>query len=108
MVIVGFSKVKYDLQVIKASLIRQIEFVIKKATNSYLCIKTYRLRFLDIKNYLAPGFSYSKFLKAYDSEERKFYFPYEFMDLLEKLVYGRVPDYSAFYSFLTNTNITLE
>jgi len=97
--------------VIKAPLIRQIknqiEFVIKKA-NSYLCTKTDKLRFLDFKNYLAPGFSHSKFLKAYGSEEGKFYFPYEIVDSLEKLDYGRVPDHSAFHSSLTNTNTTLE
>jgi len=84
LVILGFNSGTYSLQVIKPILIWQIkekiDFVIKKV-NSYLCVKTDKLRFLDIKNYLAPRFSYAKFLKAYGSEEQKFYFPYEFSNL---------------------------
>jgi len=44
-----------------------------KKANAYLCIKTDKLRFLDIKNYLAPDFSYAKFFKTYGSEEQKTY-----------------------------------
>ena len=36
-------------------LLEKIKFVIKEAYN-YLCIKTKKLRFLDIKYCLAPGF----------------------------------------------------
>ena len=37
-------------------------------------MKTDKLNILDITNYLAPGYSYSKFLKAYDVEEQKVFF----------------------------------
>ena len=59
-----------------------------KRTNSYLCLKTFKLQFLDMKNFLAPGFSYRKFLIAYGAEQRMFYFLYEFVTNLDKLESG--------------------
>jgi hypothetical protein len=50
-----------------------------------MAMKTDKLNILDITNYLAPGYSYSKFLKAYDVEEQKGFFPYEWLDTLDKL-----------------------
>ena len=64
LVVLGFNSASYDLNLIKPTLIqillKDIQFVIKR-TNSYLCLKTFKLRFLDIKNFLTPGFSYRKF-----------------------------------------------
>ena len=74
---------------------------------TYLCIKASTLRFLDIKHFLAPSFSYRKFLIAYGSELEKFYFSYEFVDSLEKLE-SDLPNHQAFYSSLTKSNITTE
>ena len=48
-----------------------------KKENSYLAISTPQLKFLDIFNYLAAGFSYSQFLKAYGCDIPKGIFPYE-------------------------------
>ena len=88
LIVLGFNSSSYDLNLVKPILIErllnEIDFVIKKA-NTYLCIKTSTLRFLDIKHFLAPGFSYRKFLIAYGSELEKFHFSYEFVDSLEKL-----------------------
>ena len=70
-----------------------------------MCIKTEMLRFLDIKNFIAPGFSYDKFIKAYNVSQTKFFFPYEYMDSLEKLNHT-LPNHEAFYSNLKETNIT--
>ena len=107
--VLGFNSASYDLQLIKKSLIpvlvHKIGFVIKKA-NAYLCLKTDKLRFLDIRNFLAPGFSYKKFLEACERENGKFFFPYKFVDSVEKLNYPQVPQYEAFYSKLTRSNIT--
>ena len=65
LIILGFNSGSYDLNLIKSTLIihllDKLDFVIKRA-NNYLCIKNKKLRFLDIKNFLAPGFSYKKFL----------------------------------------------
>ena len=69
LIVLGFNSSSYDLNLVKPVLIKhllnKIDFVIKKA-NTYLCIKTSTLRFLDIKHFLAPGFSYRKFLIAYE------------------------------------------
>ena len=110
LIVLGFNSSSYDLNLVKPILIErllnEIDFVIKKA-NTYLCIKTSTLRFLDIKHFLAPGFSYRKFLIAYGSELEKFHFPYEFVDSLEKLE-SDLPNHQAFYSSLTKSNITTE
>ena len=110
LIVLGFNSSSYDLNLVKPVLIEhllnKIDFVIKKA-NTYLCIKTFTLRFLDIKHFLAPGFSYRKFLIAYGSELEKFRFLYEFVDGLEKLESG-LPDHQAFYSSLAKSNISTE
>ena len=92
LIITGFYSAFYDLNLIKPTLIQQlldkIEFLIKKA-NNYLCIKTKKLRFLDVRHYLAPGFSFQKFLIAYGSVQTKFDFPYDFVtsDEITKVVF---------------------
>ena len=98
LIVLGFNSSLYDLNLVKPVLIERllnkIDFVIKKA-NTYLCIKTSTLRFIDIKHFLAPGFSYRKFLIAYGSELEKFHFSYEFLDGLEKLESGLPDHYSS-------------
>ena len=110
LVMLGFNSASYNLNLIKPTFIetflKAIQFMIKR-TNSYLCLKTSKLRFLDIKNFLAPGFSYRKFLIAYGAEQKKFYFPYEFATDLDKLESG-LPEHGDFYSSLSKSNITQE
>ena len=36
-----------------------------KSNNNFMCIKTEKLKVVDISNYLALGFNYSQYLKAY-------------------------------------------
>jgi hypothetical protein len=62
-----------------------------------MCIKTEALKFLDITNYIAPSFSYSQYLKAYECTEKGL-FPYEWMTSLEKLNVSQLPPHEAFYS----------
>ena len=101
--VLGFNSANYDLALIKPALLHclmgKIRFVLKKA-NSFLRLKTTKLRFLDIRNFLAPGFSYRKFLIAYDCGDSKFYFPYEFIDSIEKLNFPKPPPHNVFYSTL--------
>jgi hypothetical protein len=56
-----------------------------------MCIKTEKLKFLDTNNYLAPGFRYSQYLKAYKSTEQKGFFPYEWMTSMDKLDVSQPP-----------------
>ena len=60
---------------------------------------------MDIRHFLAPGFSYRKFLITYGSVQTKFYFPYKFMTDLTKLQSG-LPDHQVFYYSLTKSIIT--
>lgn len=109
----GFNSGKYDLNAVKEFLIpvlvehEHIQCTIKR-NNNFMSLKTERLKFLDVTNFLAPGFSYDKFLKAYECSQPKGFFPYEWMDSLEKLNYPSLPPHRAFYSSLKNKNISEE
>ena len=86
---------------------QQLKFAIKP-DNGYMCIKTPSLKFLDITQFLAPGCSYDTFLKAYGIEEEKGFFPYDWLDCLEKLNHPCLPPHSAFYNELKECNISEE
>ena len=79
-----------------------------KQNNAYSCISNDRLKFLDVCNYLAPGTSYSSFLKAFGIEEQKGYFCYEWFDSVDKLKYKNLPAYNHFYSELKGFNVLEE
>ena len=108
---IGFNSGKYDLNAMKIDFFtrlvdsHRIKYVVKR-NNTFMCIKTETLKFLDITNYLAPGFSYSQFLKAYGCTEEKGFFPYEWMTSLEKLNHTQLPAHEAFFSTLKNENIS--
>ena len=65
--VIGFNSGKYDLNMIKRSfvplLISDNAAVIKRQ-NTYMCLYTDKLKFLDMVNFLVPGVSYDKYLKA--------------------------------------------
>ena len=113
--VIGFNSSKYDLNAIKRFfvplLIRNSDveqascFVIKRQ-NTFMCLSTDKLKFVDICNYLAPGFSYDKYLKAYGCAQQKGHFPYEYMDDLCKLEDRALPPQSAFFSRLTSEGIS--
>ena len=111
LVVVGFNSGKYDINLAKTELISllrpKITFVIKRQ-NDYMCISTKLLRFLDLRNYLAPNTSYSGLLKAYSVPKNKGFFPYSFLDSLDKLNFQALPDHKHFFSSLKNSNITKE
>lgn len=52
--------------------------------------------FLDMAQYLAPGTSYASFLKAFEIEEEKGWFPYEWLDDVSKLDFPRLPERKHF------------
>ena len=93
--VLGFNLVKNE----------QVKFVIK-GNDNHMCLKTMHLKFLDITNYLAPGFSYDQFLKDYQCALTKGYFPYQWTDYIEKLNFPTLPLPEAFHSPLSNTDIT--
>ena len=74
-------------------------FVAKKSIQ-YLCISNTQFYSLDIFHYLAPGYSYAKFLKVYQTE---FFLPNEWFDSVDKLDSPNLPPSQAFYSNLNQT-----
>jgi hypothetical protein len=80
-------------------------FIIKSGTR-YKVIKMKQFTFLDQMNYCAAGTNLDKFIKAYDIQENKGFFPYEWFDCYEKLNY-LITDLKIedFNSSLKNTQI---
>ena len=129
LIVVGFNSGKYDLNLIKPYFAQRFlvsgfgddeedededdfrqkvkKFVIKK-NNEFMAISTPKLKFLDIKNFIAPGFSYAKYLAAYEVEEEKGFFPYEYITSLEKLDETSLPPREAFHSSLRNSDLSQE
>ena len=100
--VIGFNSGKYDLNAIKQFLMtyflstskteeREDEeerkgkeekngdgsFFVIKSNNTFMCLSTDQLKFLDLTSYIAPGFSCDKYLKVYGCEVMKGNFPYE-------------------------------
>ena len=103
--VVGFNSGSYDLNLIKGHFADRLvdttgEIRVAKNINKVMFLLTNAFRFLDIINYLSPGTNYEKWVKAYESEAEKSWFPYEWFDSFEKLDYRVLPDYPAWYSRL--------
>ena len=110
--VIGFNSGHYDLNVVKKFFIPYMlkgndktRFVIKRQ-NTFMCLSTKKLKFLDVTQYLAPGVSYDKYLKAYGCDLQKGHFPYEYMDGIGKLEDRVLPPQSAFFSRLKNEGIS--
>ena len=113
--VIGFNSQNYDINVMKGPLLRLLQelddedfgFVVKKV-NKMTCIDTSRFRFLDIANFIAPGYSYAKYLKAFKCTQAKGFFPYEWMDSIEKLNRTSLPERESFYSSLKDEHLSEE
>ncbi|KAL9963464.1 hypothetical protein ACROYT_G026975 [Oculina patagonica] len=103
--VVGFNSGSYDLNLIKNNFAERLadttgKVRVAKNGNKIMFLLTQGFRFLDIINYLGPGTSYEKWVKAYECEAKKSWFPYEWFDSPEKLDYPGLPDYPAWFSKL--------
>ena len=101
----GFNSGSYDLNLIKNYFAEQLAGTTKKVRvakngSKIMFLLTDRLRFLDIINYLGPGTSYERWVKAYDCKATKSWLPYEWFDREEKLDYEGLPEYEHWYSKL--------
>ena len=109
--VVGFNSAKYDINALKEFLILAHDTGLKftiKTLNSFMCLSSTQLRFLDVLNFLAPGFSYDAFLKAYGCTQTKGFFPYEWFDSLNKLEQTCLQPPEAFHSTLRDEDISEE
>jgi len=101
--VLGFNSGKYDLNLIKEHFVGELADTctkVKVATqgSKTMFIITPEFKFLDVINYLGPGTSYDKWVKAYCCKQAKSWFPYEWFDSPDKLDYPGLPDYTAWYS----------
>ena len=96
---VGFNSGKYDVNMIKPYFVHRFvipfenssEVHVIKRGNDFMSVTTPSFNFLDIKNFIAPGYSLSKYLSAMKIKEKKGFFPYEYIDSLEKLEETKLP-----------------
>ena len=131
--VIGFNSSSYDLNLIKSYLFgylirygavdedeeeeeeeeedqkdeQPIRFLVKQ-NNAFKCVSTVELKFLDVKNFIAPNFSYAKYLAAFDVRERKSHFPYEYVRDLAQLDETSLPPREAFASSLRGSTISEE
>ena len=100
----GFNSGRYDINMIKEYFVKNLAEIsdvkVAKKENSYMFLSTPKFKFLDIKNYLAPGLSYDAWCRAYGCELQKLVFPYEWFDSFEKLNHKGTVKYEEFYSSL--------
>ena len=100
----GFNSGRYDLNMIKEYFVRDLTEIsdvnVAKKENSYMFLSTPNFKFLDIKYYLAPGFSYDAWCRAYGCELQKLVFPYEWFDSFDKLNHIGPVKYEDFFSSL--------
>ena len=120
--VLGFNSGGYDIPLIKPWLFSELVSltsddsieVIKKSSSRYMSVTVYGLPhgaggfvFLDIMQYLAPGFNLDTFIKSFSSlpSDSKSYFPYEYIDSYDKLQETELPPYESFYSKLKQENV---
>ena len=99
--VIGFTSGRYEINAMKIDFFSHlvernlVKYAVKR-NNTFMAVETEKLKFLDISNYLARGFSYSQYLKAYKCTEQKGFFPYEWMTSLDKLNVSQLPPHEAF------------
>ena len=100
----GFNSGRYDINMIKEYFVENLTSLsdvnVAKKESSYMFLSTPNFKFLDIKNFLAPGLSYDAWCRAYGCELQKLAFPYEWFDSFEKLNHIGPVKYEEFYSSL--------
>ena len=114
LVVFGFNSAGYDIKLIKKFLFKELcehgqqpTFTVKKS-RKYPCIKTEHLKFLDVLQFLAPGYNLKSFFKAFGVSEQKGFFPYDYFTSAEQLDEITLPPYETFYSTIKGSNVPEE
>ena len=75
----GSNSRKYDLNLVKEHFVKTLsninDVTVTKKDNSYMFLMTPSFKFLDIKNYLAPGLIYDSWCEANGCKVSKLVFP---------------------------------
>ena len=110
----GFNSAGYDIKLIKKYLFKEFcehgeqpNFTVKKA-GKYPCIKTEHLKFMDVLQFLAPGYNLKSFFKALGVSEQKGFFPYDYFTSTEQLDETSLPPYDTFYFTIKGCNVLEE
>lgn len=108
----GFNSGRFDINLVRQYLFPYllesriaVRHIIKRS-NDYLSVVTDDVVFLDIKNYVAAGTSYEKWLKSNDVPQKKGVFPYDWFTSMECLNEKRLPPKEAFFSSLKQRGIS--
>ena len=114
LVVFGFSSSGYDITLIKKFLFKELSehgqqptFTVKKA-GKYPCIKTDHLKFLDVLQFLAPGYNLKSFFKDFGVTKQTGFFPYDYFVSAAQLDESTLPPYETFYSTIKNCNVLEE
>ena len=101
----GFNSLGYDVKLIKKFLFKalcehgQQPTLTNKKSEKYPCVKTEHLKFLDVLQFLAPGYNLKFFFKAIGVSEQKGFFPYDYYFIhADQLDGTTLPPYNNFYS----------
>ena len=110
----GFNSAGYDIKLIKKYLFKELcehgqqpSFTVKKS-GKYPCIKTEYFKFMDILQFLAPGYNLKSFFKAFGVSEQKGFFPYDYFTSADQLDETTLPPYETFYSTIKGCNVLEE
>ena len=82
----GFNSGRYDINLIKKHLLpilvedKDIEPIVIKKANQNVSFKFGDVQLLDILNFLGDATNLDPFLNAYNTEETKGFFPYEWFE----------------------------
>ena len=85
----GFNSGKYDLNMVKEYFVKKISYnkddecnkdvFAAKKENGYMFLTTSKFKFLDVRNYIGPGFSYDAWCKSMGCRLQRLMFPYEWL-----------------------------
>ena len=67
-----------------------------KRENNYMCLTTFKFKFLEVKNYVGPGLSYAAWCKLMGCKLQKLMFPYEWLDSYKKVSHVGPVSYEDF------------
>ena len=114
LVVFGFNSAGYDIKLIKKFLFKELcehgqqpNFTVKKS-GKYPCIKSESLKFLDVLQFLAPGYNLKSFFKAFGVTEQKGFFPYDYFTHADQLDETTLPPYDTSYSTIKGCNVLEE
>ena len=109
--VLGFNSSSYDINLLYRYLFQaliehqeQPKFTVKKSSR-YPCIKSEHLKFMDVLQFMAPGYNLKAFFKAFDTTEQKAWFPYEYPRDPQQLEEKQLPPYESFYSTVKGCNV---